>query len=66
MVEQEVPVTSKEVLDITLNAKCSGYDAEFVALATKLQVPLVTCDKKLAREFPKRVFELKDFLKRLS
>ncbi len=64
MAEREIPVTSKEVLDITLNGKCSGYDAEFVALAHKLQVPLVTCDKKLAREFPSRVFELRDYLKR--
>jgi predicted nucleic acid-binding protein len=29
-----------------------AYDCEFVALAQYLNVPLVTADKKILREFP--------------
>jgi predicted nucleic acid-binding protein len=29
-----------------------NYDCEFVALAQHLDVPLVTADKKILREFP--------------
>ena len=62
MGENEIPVTSKEVLDITLNHNCSAYDAEFVALSKKLSFSLISCDKKLAKEFPKEVSELRKYV----
>jgi predicted nucleic acid-binding protein len=30
----------------------SSYDCEFIALAQRLSIPLVTTDKKLLRAFP--------------
>ena len=35
------------------DSDCSAYDCEFVALALKLNMQLVTMNKKLLRAFPK-------------
>jgi predicted nucleic acid-binding protein len=43
---------SEGILRLVERSGCSAYDCEFVALATELQVPLVTSDKQILREFP--------------
>ncbi len=48
----EYEVDSGSVLELVRDSACSAYDCEFVALATKLGVKLVTMDKKLLGAFP--------------
>ncbi len=48
--EYEVP--SLDVLRLVESSACSAYDCEFVALAKRLNVKLVTADKKVLKEFP--------------
>ncbi len=49
----EFEVDSKAVLELVRDSDCSAYDCEFVALAQKLQIRLVTMDAKLLKSFPK-------------
>ena len=43
----EFEVDSKAVLELVRDSDCSAYDCEFIALAIKLHVKLVTMDAKL-------------------
>jgi predicted nucleic acid-binding protein len=54
----EFEVDSQVVLELVRDSDCSAYDCEFIALAIKLDVKLVTMDKKLLRAFPKRAIAL--------
>ena len=54
----EFEVDSKAVLELVRDSDCSAYDCEFIALANKLHVKLVTMDAKLLRAFPKRTISL--------
>jgi predicted nucleic acid-binding protein len=54
----EFEVDSKAVLELVRDSDCSAYDCEFIALANKLQVKLVTMDAKLLKAFPKRTVSL--------
>ena len=49
----EYEVDSRSVLELVRNSECSAYDCEFVALAMKLDTPLVTMDGKVLGAFPK-------------
>ena len=50
--EREYETDETEVLDFAMNSQCSAYDCEYVALALRLGVPLVTADRRVLREFP--------------
>lgn len=52
---------STQVMSLVLDSSCSASDCEFVALADDLNVPLVTFDKKIIREFPAISIHPKDF-----
>ena len=52
MRDHEFELDSVEVLQLVRDSDCSAYDCEFVAVAMKLAVKLVTMDKKLLRDFP--------------
>ncbi|MCG3189360.1 MAG: hypothetical protein LKCHEGNO_01720 [Burkholderiaceae bacterium] len=54
----EFEVESKAVLELVRDSDCSAYDCEFVALAMKLQVKLITMDAKLLKSFPKHAVSL--------
>lgn len=54
----EFEIDSKAVLELVRASDCSAYDCEFIALANKLQVKLVTMDAKLLRTFPQRAVAL--------
>jgi len=56
-----IPLDSNEVLDLAFASKCSAYDCEFVALAKKLNVPLVTADRQILKAFPETALSLKSF-----
>lgn len=48
----EFEADSFDVLKLVSESDCSAYDCEFIAVAMKLGVNLVTMDKKLLRAFP--------------
>lgn len=53
MSAREFAVDSDPVLDLAASSSCSAYDCEFVALARALDLPLVTTDREILREFPR-------------
>ena len=52
MLGNEYEVSSAQIMPLADLSGCSAYDCEFVALAKSLNVPLVTADQKILREFP--------------
>jgi len=54
-------VSSEKVFEIVAETGLSAYDAEFVALAKGLSVPLVTADKIVLRTFPDRALTMEAF-----
>ena len=54
----EFEADSLRVLELVRDSACSAYDCEFVAVALKLDVPIVTMDKALLRGFPKLAVSL--------
>ena len=50
--ENEYEVPSAHIMQLVHSSTCSAYDCEFVALAQFLDVPLMTADTKILREFP--------------
>ncbi len=62
MAQNEFDVTSSQVLSLVNKSNCSSYDCEFVALANYLNIPLITQDKKILREFPLTAIIIKAFI----
>jgi predicted nucleic acid-binding protein len=58
----EYEVSSTHIMQLVNSSHCSAYDCEFVALAQSLDVPLVTVDKKILREFPHTAKSLDAYL----
>jgi predicted nucleic acid-binding protein len=54
----EHDVDSKRFLELVRDSDCSAYDCEFVALAVRLGVKLVTMDGKLLKAFPQHAVSL--------
>jgi len=54
----EYQMSSTPVLDLVAASTCTAYDCEFVALALRLGVPLVTCDRQILRDFPEVAVDL--------
>lgn len=52
LADNEFDVDSFDVLALARDSGCTAYDCEFVALARRLNVPLVTSDAKLRKAFP--------------
>lgn len=50
------------VLDVVENSTLTAFDAEFVALASVLAVPLVTADKAVLKAFPDRAMTMQAFV----
>jgi predicted nucleic acid-binding protein len=48
----EPEVDSQRVLELVRDSDCSAYDCEFVSVAMRLQIKLLTADKKLLKAFP--------------
>ena len=54
-------ITDELVLDVVAGSTLTAYDAESVALASVLSVPLVTADKAVLRAFPDRALTMGAF-----
>lgn len=52
MADNEYDIDSLQVLKLARDSGCSAYDCEFVALAMRLDVRLVTQDARLCKAFP--------------
>ena len=52
LTDHEYEISSAHIMQLVKRSQCSAYDCEFVALAQYLDVPLITTDKKILREFP--------------
>lgn len=63
LAEREHIVPDDLVLDVVASNTLTAYDAEFVALAVALSVPLVTGDKAVLKAFPDRALTMGAFLK---
>ena len=59
--DRQYEISDLAVLDLAQDSGCSAYDCEFVALATQLDVPLVTLDKEVLRKFPAHAVALPAF-----
>lgn len=64
LVESEHIVGDDLVLDVVESSTLTAYDAEFVALAGALSVPLVTADKAVLKAFPDRALTMQAFVGR--
>lgn len=62
LAEGEHIVADSLVLDVVVNSTLTAYDAEFVALASVLAVPLVTADKAVLKAFPEQALTMEAFL----
>ena len=52
------------VLDVVAGSRLTAHDAEFVALASALAVPLVTADTAVLRAFPDRALTMQAVVRR--
>lgn len=52
MAGREFQVPSADVLRLASGSQCSAYDCEFVLLAQRLNVPLITNDRAVLAAFP--------------
>ncbi len=59
LADREYDVDSFEVLNLASQSGHSAYDCEFVALAKRLRVKLVTADAKLLKSFPADAVDLR-------
>jgi predicted nucleic acid-binding protein len=50
--DREYEISSAHIMQLVERSQCSAYDCEFVALAQYLDIPLITADKKIIRDFP--------------
>ncbi|MGE0875386.1 MAG: type II toxin-antitoxin system VapC family toxin [Burkholderiales bacterium] len=57
----EHAVHSANVFEVIATTRLSAYDAEFVALAAVLSIPLVTADKAVLKAFPGRAMTMEAF-----
>jgi predicted nucleic acid-binding protein len=58
----EYAVDPQSVLGLVVKQPLTAYDAEYVALAQHLKIPLVTFDKKLQTAVPKTAISAEEFL----
>lgn len=59
----EFAVASADVLALAGRSGCSAYDCEYVALAQRLGVPLITKDREILTAFPKTAVDPEAFIK---
>lgn len=55
----EFEIDSDDILQLVDSCNLSAYDCEYIVLAQKLSLKLVTNDKKILKEFPQDTINLK-------
>ena len=55
-------VNSDRIIELATESGCTAYDCEFVSLAERLDVPLVTSDKKVLTAFPQITISMETFV----
>ncbi len=60
--DAEAEPSVEECLEVAARGGVSAYDAEFVFVAERLDLVLVTADRKLARAFPGRVRTIEELV----
>jgi predicted nucleic acid-binding protein len=58
MAGREFQVPSADVLRLAAGSQCSAYDCEFVLLAQRLNLPLITNDRAVLVAFPETAVPL--------
>ena len=58
---KEFELLSVEILDLAMQSSLSAYDCEYVLLAQKLEIKLVTNDRKMRRSFPEITIDLASY-----
>jgi len=58
---QEFTVPAERIIKLVQVSSCSAYACEYVALAQDLEVPLVTTDQQILREFSECAVSLEEF-----
>lgn len=58
----EYSISGAATLELIAKSSCSAYDCEFVALAQRLNVPLVSADQKILNTFPNFAKSMRDFM----
>jgi len=58
---REYTVPSESVLGLAASSGCAAYDCEFVALAQRSEIPLVTSDRRVLAAFPDVAVEPRRF-----
>jgi predicted nucleic acid-binding protein len=54
LIGNEHEVDSLRVLELVRDSDCSAYDCEFVSVAMRLDVKLLTADSKVLKAFPRQ------------
>ncbi|TPW16641.1 MAG: hypothetical protein FD129_690 [bacterium] len=62
LMANEYVVNPERVLACVARSRCTACDCEYVALAESLDVPLVTFDRLILSEFPRRAVSPTEFL----
>ena len=62
LAESEHIISDDLVLDVITSSTLTAYDAELVALASALSVPLVTADKAVLKAFPDLAITMEAFV----
>lgn len=62
MLNNTYEVSSAHIFQLVNTSNCSAYDCEFVALAKLLNIPLITADAKIIRQFPTIAQTIEDFI----
>jgi predicted nucleic acid-binding protein len=58
---KEFELDSESILSLISECSLSAYDCEYITLAQKLDISLVTSDKKILKSFPNLAISLKDY-----
>ena len=63
---KEFEVDSESILSLMSECSLSAYDCEYIVLAQKLEINLITNDKKILKSFPNIAVSLKNYQKNES